>query len=87
MLEKENLRSWLHLLAIHSYYLILILMLKLELPQVMLPRSKAANAGVRAFHFVPAHVATTLYVLLPVPFRAFISCTILVNSSLSSLSQ
>ena len=34
---------------------ILILMLKLELPQVMQPRSKAPNAGVRAFYFVPAH--------------------------------
>ena len=35
---------------------ILILMLKLELPQVMQPRSEAPNAGVRALYVVPAHV-------------------------------
>ena len=39
-----------------QYILILILMLKLELPQVMQPRSEAPNAGVRAYYFVPAHV-------------------------------
>ena len=51
----------------HHYILILILilMLKLERPQVMLPRSKAPNAGVRAFHFVPAHVGLLRLILYP----------------------
>ena len=38
------------------YILILILMLKLELPQVMLPWSEAPSTDVRAFFLpVPAH--------------------------------
>ena len=47
------------------YILILILMLKLELPQVMQPRSEAPNAGVQAFFVVPAHVAPLRLSLYP----------------------
>ena len=45
-------------------------MLKLELPQVMLPRSKAPNADVRAFFLpVPAHVRPPrLSLYPPIPF-------------------
>ena len=51
---------------------ILILMLKLELPQVLLPRSKAPNTDVRAFFLpVPAHVdlgPLRLSLYPPIPF-------------------
>ena len=40
-------------------------MLKLERPQVMLPRSKAPNAGVRALYVVPAHVGPLGLFLYP----------------------
>ena len=45
-------------------------MLKLELPQVMLPRSEAPNADVRAFSLpVPAHVGPLrLSLYPPIPF-------------------